>query len=462
MERQVSVVGTQYAELRAELAGLKMSALRRRAVADGVASERVDEAADGDDERGSLIQAIVDCATGSSQLTDLLESSSSADSLRASLEGLRPRALKQRALAAGVDEHIVDAAFDEDNIKGSLVALIMAQSLETASTVVEQEIALQVELSLMKPRALCARAKELGIGEATAEEAFDADDVKGALIAIILEHTRVHGRVANAQHDVERQEEEARLEALRAELTKLRPRALRTRASQMGVDSDAVDDALDEDDVKGSLVALIVAHVRDSAGGGDTAARAEAARQDGLRAELTPLKLRALKTRGQASGVDEEHLDAALDADDPRAAMIELIIAQAASRRRDSAKISRPHHGGVTGSSLATKVAPPKAAAAAQPAPAPVGRQHKHVMLSYNWDHQSKVKRVYDMLTALGLTVWMDVAGGMSGDIYESMAAGVSNASVVVCFICHKYQESTNCMLEVRSCHARLLLHAHL
>eukprot|EP01049_Picozoa_sp_SAG25_P003137 SAG25_NODE_176_length_12787_cov_14.980060_2_plen_1127_part_00 len=60
MERQVSVVGTQYAELRAELAGLKMSALRRRAVADGVASERVDEAADGDDERGSLIQAIVD------------------------------------------------------------------------------------------------------------------------------------------------------------------------------------------------------------------------------------------------------------------------------------------------------------------------------------------------------------------------------------------------------------------
>jgi hypothetical protein len=42
------------------LAGLKMSALRRRAVADGVASERVDEAADGDDERGSLIQAIVD------------------------------------------------------------------------------------------------------------------------------------------------------------------------------------------------------------------------------------------------------------------------------------------------------------------------------------------------------------------------------------------------------------------
>jgi hypothetical protein len=251
--------------------------------------------------------------------------------------------------------------------------------------------------------------------------------------------------------------------ALRADLAGLRPRALQQRALEVGVDEHAIDTALEDDnDVKGSLVALIVAHVRDSAGGGDTAARAEAARQDGLRAELTPLKLRALKTRGQASGVDEEHLDAALDADDPRAAMIELIIAQAASRRRDSAKISRPHHGGVTGSSLATKVAPPKAAAAAQPAPAPVGRQHKHVMLSYNWDHQSKVKRVYDMLTALGLTVWMDVAGGMSGDIYESMAAGVSNASVVVCFICHKYQESTNCMLEVRSCHARLLLHAHL
>ena len=71
-------------------------------------------------------------------------------------------------------------------------------------------------------------------------------------------------------------------------------------------------------------------------------------------------------------------------------------------------------------------------------------------MLSYQWDHQAQVKRVYDTLTKLGVKVWMDISGGMSSDIYESMAAGVSNASAVVCFMSQKYQESENCMLEVK------------
>jgi hypothetical protein len=37
-----------------------------------------------------------------------------------------------------------------------------------------------------------------------------------------------------------------------------------------------------------------------------------------------------------------------------------------------------------------------------------------------------------------------------TGDIYESMAAGVSNASMVVCFMSQKYHESANCMLEAK------------
>ena len=40
--------------------------------------------------------------------------------------------------------------------------------------------------------------------------------------------------------------------------------------------------------------------------------------------------------------------------------------------------------------------------------------------------------------------------GGMAGDIYGSMAEGVSNASVVVCFLSQKYQESENCRLELQ------------
>eukprot|EP01046_Picozoa_sp_COSAG06_P110420 COSAG06_NODE_56955_length_282_cov_0.868852_1_plen_40_part_10 len=28
------------------------------------------------------------------------------------------------------------------------------------------------------------------------------------------------------------------------------------------------------------------------------------------------------------------------------------------------------------------------------------------------WDHQAEVKRVHDMLTKLGVKVWMDISGG--------------------------------------------------
>ena len=38
----------------------------------------------------------------------------------------------------------------------------------------------------------------------------------------------------------------------------------------------------------------------------------------------------------------------------------------------------------------------------------------------------------------------------MSSDIYDSMAEGVSNSSAVVCFMSQKYQDSKNCMLEVK------------
>eukprot|EP01045_Picozoa_sp_COSAG04_P031121 COSAG04_NODE_5644_length_1542_cov_0.813583_2_plen_220_part_01 len=40
--------------------------------------------------------------------------------------------------------------------------------------------------------------------------------------------------------------------------------------------------------------------------------------------------------------------------------------------------------------------------------------------------------------------------GGMVGDIYGSMAEGVSNASCVICFMSQQYQDSDNCRLELQ------------
>lgn len=43
----------------------------------------------------------------------------------------------------------------------------------------------------------------------------------------------------------------------------------------------------------------------------------------------------------------------------------------------------------------------------------------KHIMLSYQWDLQDLVKRVFQSLKNRGLPVWMDVEGGMSGNIND-------------------------------------------
>ncbi len=64
----------------------------------------------------------------------------------------------------------------------------------------------------------------------------------------------------------------------------------------------------------------------------------------------------------------------------------------------------------------------------------------KHVMLSYEWNIQELVKQIHDALKARGMPVWMDIGGGMQGNIYDSMAQGVDNAAVVVSFLSPKYQ----------------------
>ena len=143
------------------------------------------------------------------------------------------------------------------------------------------------------------------------------------------------------------------------------------------------------------------------------------------------MRLKELRKRAKSIGINSEVLEQAMDADEPEATVIDLIMAHTNSVEND-----KPHFGS----------APTVVAQEPQLTPAETDRT-KHVMLSYQWDHQAQVKRAHDMLARLGVKCWMDISGGMGADIYESMADGVSNASVVVCFMSQKYQESENCML---------------
>eukprot|EP00808_Paulinella_micropora_P022611 g64696.t1 len=77
------------------------------------------------------------------------------------------------------------------------------------------------------------------------------------------------------------------------------------------------------------------------------------------------------------------------------------------------------------------------------------GEKGQHVMISYQWDLQPLVKRIYEALLAKNVQVWLDIAGDMKGNINEAMATGVENAAVICPVLSAKYQASRNCKKEL-------------
>ena len=113
----------------------------------------------------------------------------------------------------------------------------------------------------------------------------------------------------------------SRAPALRSELSALKVGELRKRALEAGVSSDAVEAVYDSDDPKAALIELLVVEERvldddDRAGGGDAA----------LRSELSALKAGELRKRALEAGVSSDAVEAVYDSDDPKAALIELLV----------------------------------------------------------------------------------------------------------------------------------------
>jgi hypothetical protein len=323
----------------------------------------------------------------------------------------------------------------------------------------------------LRLRELRKQAKEAGISDGQLEDAADANDPKAAVIALLVKNY-MPSRAERADRLLELLPEpelpvaevEATgsssstpggLDALRQELQELKLVALQRRAVAEGCTDEQLESAFGSDDLKGALIALIESRA--------SVAGAAGARAAVLRGELRGLKLMALQRRAAAEGCTDEQLESAFGSGDPKGALVELLVsapplvglvpaapepatAPEPAAAKASSSVDKPHSG--DGGSrphfgASTEVV--------QDAPDTQlwRRSAKHVMLSYNWAHQTQVKRVFDRLTELGLKVWMDTQGGMSTDVYDSMAEGVSNACAVVAFMSQKYQESPNCMLEV-------------
>eukprot|EP01045_Picozoa_sp_COSAG04_P012082 COSAG04_NODE_800_length_10199_cov_36.147327_1_plen_2772_part_10 len=102
------------------------------------------------------------------------------------------------------------------------------------------------------------------------------------------------------------------------ELELMKPSALKRRARAAGCTEAEIEEADDADDPKAAMIALILSH---EASGQETS--------DVLRRELEGLKPSALKRRARAAGATEQEVEEADDAQDPSAAMVELIVSRA-------------------------------------------------------------------------------------------------------------------------------------
>jgi hypothetical protein len=111
--------------------------------------------------------------------------------------------------------------------------------------------------------------------------------------------------------------------ALEAELGALRLGALQARARAEGVEDEGVEDALDSDAPKAALVAMLLQRLVPPLDAAHNDPRAQV-----LCAELAELRLGALQRRAAADGLDAGSIEAALDQDNPKGALISLMCEQ--------------------------------------------------------------------------------------------------------------------------------------
>eukprot|EP01045_Picozoa_sp_COSAG04_P006490 COSAG04_NODE_320_length_16877_cov_26.485401_1_plen_4766_part_00 len=288
---------------RAQLEMEKPSALKRRARALGAAEAEIEEAEDAEDRTAAMVELVLKHEPAAAQLPS---PDDRGQALRAELDSAKPSELRKRAAAAGATEEEIDEADDVDDPKAALIALVLEREGARGDPM--------EALRSLKPSALRKRAAAAGVSGDEIEEAEDAEDPKAALIALILD----------AQPEAAPAAAEEASSALRSELQTLRRSALKIRAVEAGVDAEALAEADDAEDAKAKVISLIL----ESQPGPDSTSEDMSA----LRSELQAMRVKALERRAVSEGVSAEAVEDAMDGDNPKGLLVDLIADAAASR----------------------------------------------------------------------------------------------------------------------------------
>jgi hypothetical protein len=390
----------------AELTPMKMSALRKQAVAAGIDSEALEAVDDSDDPRGSIIALLLEAHIAPAQSSSAeSEANAEMERRRVELIPMKMSHLKKRALAAGVAKELIVNVDDEDDPKGAIIAMVLEAEMPARALDSTEELeVLRAELAPMKMSHLKKRALVVGVDEEVLDDVDDADDPKEAILTLLLD---LHRKDLEAAAD---NGGEAELEALRAELAPMKVSHLKKRALAAGVDEEVLDDVDDAEDPKDALISVLVEEHRKTLESQDDGAAAQA-ELEALRAGLTPLKMSALRKRALAESVDSEALEAAEDSDDPRAVIVALLL----DTKRAVRGSVRPHFG-----------------AAIQQTPSKMLKRHgnaaephrviphgKHVMLSY------QVRALVLLCSAFGVARRSPL---VHNNVYDCAAVGLARA----------------------------------
>ena len=239
--------------------------------------------------------------------------------LIAELLALKASALRKRCKYFCSEEEM-ETAEDSDDPKQAMVDLVVSRMPDTGGADDDNAARRQdliAELLGLKPSVLRKRVLAAGYSEEEMETAEDSDDPKQAMVDLVVSRMPVTGGPDD--------EKAARRQALIAELSGLKPSALRKRVLAAGCAEEEMEEAEDAEDPQQAMIDLVVARMPDTGGGGG---EDKEARRQALVAELSGLKASALRKRVLAAGCSEEEMEEAEDAEDPQQAMIDLVVAR--------------------------------------------------------------------------------------------------------------------------------------